>query len=142
MFGEQAVQSGHADVVQPVDPIAHGFGAHRRLLCRSLVGGTRGEDKNRALAGGRGVGPPGDCPRDRMKARVWNPFSDRSVSVGVGARDQQRMAGRDDALGYGGDLRGGLPWAENHLWKALANAPLMVHPSESEVFEGGLAQIL
>ena len=52
------------------------------------------------------------------------------------------MAGRDDALGDGGDLLGGLPRAENHLWKALANAPLMVDPSESEVLEGRLAQIL
>ena len=121
MFGEQSVESGHADVVQPVDPIAHGFGANRSLLSRSLVGGTRGEDQNRALAGGRGVGPPGDGPCDRMKARVWNPFSHRSVSGVVGARDEERMTGRHDALGDRGDLRGGLPWAENHLWKALAN---------------------
>ena len=77
-----------------------------------------------------------------MKARVGNPFSDRRVSVGVGARDQQAVAGRDDALGDGGDLRGGLPWAENDLWKALPDAPLVVDPGEAEVFERGLAQIL
>ena len=77
-----------------------------------------------------------------MKARVWNPFSHRSVSGGVGARDQERMAGRDDALGNRGDLLGSLSGAENHLGKALSNAAMVVDPGESEVLEGGLAQIL
>ena len=52
------------------------------------------------------------------------------------------MRRRDDSLGDRGDLLGGLPWTENHLWKALADAAVMVDSGESEVFERGLAQKL
>ena len=49
-LAEQAVESGDADVVQPLDVVAHQLGRARRLLGDRQVGGAGGGDDDRALA--------------------------------------------------------------------------------------------
>ncbi len=51
VLGEQAVEAGDADVVQPVDRVAHDLGGDRGLLGDRQVGGAGGGDEDRAPAG-------------------------------------------------------------------------------------------
>ena len=49
-LAEQAVDAGDADVVEPVDVVAHQLRGARRFLGDRQVGGAGGGDEDRALA--------------------------------------------------------------------------------------------
>jgi hypothetical protein len=77
-----------------------------------------------------------------MKSRVWNPFSHRSVGVGIRTRHEERVAGRHDAFSDRSDLLGGLSRPENDLRKALPGAPVVIDAGKAKILERSLAQIL
>jgi hypothetical protein len=64
------------------------------------------------------------------------------MSFGRGARDQQAVAGTDEAVGDGGDLSGSLALTENDFREALAGLAMLVDPGEPEILERLLAQDL
>ena len=45
VFGEQPVEAGDADVVQPIDGVAHDLGGDRRFLGDRQIGGAGGGDE-------------------------------------------------------------------------------------------------
>ena len=47
---EQPVQAGHADVEDPLDPVARQLGGQGRLLGDRHVGGPRADHRDRAAA--------------------------------------------------------------------------------------------
>ena len=55
VLGEQAVQPGDPDVVEPIDVVAHDLGGDRRFFGDRQVGGARRGDEDRA-ASARGGG--------------------------------------------------------------------------------------
>ena len=79
----------------------------------------------------------------RVMARAMSWYSTPGTSartasqhVDAGPCHEQRRPAGGDARRDGRDLRRCLPQAENDLRKALADRPVVVHPGESEVFEG------
>src|SRR3954470_4118548 len=109
----------------------------------SLATGRAGGPAAAAGAGplarfGRGGGMR-DGPGNGVELRVRNSCSHRLRSGGIRARDQEVVAGGDDAFGDAGDLVRRLARAENHFRESLTGAPVVVDPGESQVFEGGLA---
>ena len=66
----------------------------------------------------------------------------RTASIGLSGRprDQQVVAGGDDALGNRGDLRRSLALAEDHFGKSLADAAVVIDAREAQVLERRLAQ--
>jgi hypothetical protein len=77
-----------------------------------------------------------------VECRVGYFLPDRIECGGVGAGDEQVVAGGDDALGDGGYLFRRFSGAENDFGKALPDAAVMVDPGEAEVLERRLAQNL
>ena len=49
-FGQQTVEAGDADVVEPVDVVAHDLGRDRRFLCHWYVRSSRRGDQDDTLA--------------------------------------------------------------------------------------------
>jgi len=73
---------------------------------------------------------------------VGESGSNRRECLGSRTGDEQTFACRHDARGNGGNLIRALSRPENHFGEPLADPPVMIDASETEVFEGGLAQNL
>ena len=128
------MQARHADVVQPIDLVAHDLGRDGGLLGDRQVGGAGGGDDDDAPARRR-VAPPLDDPRLLVKDGVGDPGPDRRKGGRVRAGHQQAVPAGDDGGGDAGDLVGGLPGAEHHLGKTLADGPVMIDPGKPEVLD-------
>ena len=66
---EQAVQPGHADVVDPLDVVAHQLGGDGGLLGHRQVGGAGADKADAASAPRRGVAPPSRPALSRGRRR-------------------------------------------------------------------------
>ena len=123
LLGEQAVQPGDADVVEPVDGVAHQFGGDRRLLGHRQVGRAGARHQHRAGALRDVALAKRDRPRRLVILRRRHLQPHGVDRLGGGAGDQQRVPVGHDALGNRRDLGRRLADAQDDLGEALANLP-------------------
>ena len=129
--GEQAVQAGHAHVVQAVHAVVHDLGADRGLLGDGLVRRAGRGDQDRPDPGRDFAGPPLDDPRGLVVDGVGDDGADGLERLGRRPRDQQRVAparrsARAMAAVWAGVLpspkiTSGKPFRTDRWWSTRAN---------------------
>jgi len=135
MLPEQPMDAGDTDVEQAIDRITHHVQRHACFLGNRQVGGARGCYQDRATALEHVVLTARDGPGNGVKGCGGHDRVNGRKRLLAGTRDEQRVPACDDLRGDGGDLRGGLPEAEDHFREALAKLALMIHPGETEILE-------
>ena len=81
VFAEQPVEAGDADVVQPIDRVAHDLGGDGRFLGDRQVGRAGGGDQDRAAARRRRL----PMRRVIVRASSWNDARGQRLAHGVEA---------------------------------------------------------
>ena len=135
VLAQQAVKSGDADVVEPVDRVAHHLGGDGGFLGDGQVRRAGRRDEDGAAPGGHLVHAAGDGAGHLVILGGGHHGAHRVVRRLVGAGDEQRVATGDDAIGDGGDLIGRLAQAEDDFGEALALGPLVVDAGEPDVLD-------
>ena len=113
-FGQEPVKAGNADVVQPVDVVAHDLGGDRRFLCHWYVRSSRRGDQYDALTT-RHVDSPLDDPGLFVETGVRHEFRYFAERGAIRPGDEQAVSTHDDGVGDPGDLVGGLALSEDRL---------------------------
>ena len=134
--GEQALEPGDADVVEPHDAVPERLGRLGGLLGDRQVARAGGADADLAGAVGlRGGTDDGEAAR-RVPPRVRFCGRERGGLRRVEPRDEHPpRAAPSDRADDGADLLGRLARPVDHLGGALAQLPPVVHLGEPEVLE-------
>ena len=112
------MEAGDADVVHPIDLVAHDLRGDGRFFRDGQVGRPGGRDDNDAPSGGA-FPATRDRPGELVKDGVGHFLPDSVERARVSPRNQQAVTRGDDALGDGGDLLGRLAGTEDYLRKSL-----------------------
>ena len=106
MFAKQTVDSCDPYIVQTVDRVAHHLGCKSCLFGDGQVGRACCRDQHAASDVRYVVLLQGDSASSLVVCRPGNHREHGGERRIIGARDQQGMTSRDDALGDTGDLGG------------------------------------
>ena len=128
------MEARHADVIEPIDVVAHDLGAHGGLLRDRKVRCACGGNEHDAASAGH-VQAALDNPGHFMKPVVRHERGHRVKSLGVRPRDEQAVAPVDDGLGDPGDLLWPLSLSVDDLGEALAGGTVVVDARKAEVFD-------
>ena len=112
------MEARYADVVHPIDLVAHHLRGNRCFFCDGQVCRPRGRDDNDALSRGRVPGTR-DRPGELVKDGVGYFLPDSVERARVSPRNQEAMTRGDDAFGDGCDLLWRLAGTEDYLRKSL-----------------------
>ena len=138
------MDAGHADVVETLDRVPHGFGGDQGLLGYRNVGGAGGDDQN-LLVGYERAFPlrvrHHDGARHFVEFRVGEGFSHtvENLPGGAGGQDLVPLCQPTN------DLRGLLDafvLAKHHLGKPLTQRPVVVQRRKAQVLVRKVLQLL
>ena len=131
----------HADVVEPLHPVAQELGGLGGLLGHGQIAGAGGQDDDGADAAGLRQGADAADVGGRVVVEVQpGPHVCGRLRAHPGNQHGLLAAG-EHILGDGGNLLGGFAGAVNHLGGPLAEAPVVVHLGEAQIVEGGEFQM-
>ena len=139
-LGEEPVDPRHADVVQPIDVVAHHIGRDRRFLCHWYVRSSRRRYQDHAFPTPC-VDPALDDSGLCVEMGVRHDFRYFGERGGIRPGDKQAVSALNDGMGNAGDLIGGLALSENHFRESLTSGACVIDAGESQVFNGRARQI-
>jgi len=86
------MEAGDADVVEPLDGVAHHLAADRGFVRDRQIRGARGHDQERACGARRVIPAQKNDTTVLMKGSVGDDFFDRHKGFRRRPRDQQTMS--------------------------------------------------
>ena len=136
---EQAVQSGHANIVDTVDLVAHQLCRDRGLLSNGQIGRAGADEADAAKGFARKAihrRGSGYLVVLTVRDALLQPPED----FGVDARDEEAAGAFNQPLGDSDDLFRRLPLAEHDLRQVVAEGAVVVEFGEPQVFVGQMPQ--
>src|ERR1017187_2507108 len=144
-FGEafavahEAVDAGHADIVDGVDFIAHQFRGDPGFLGDRHIAGAGANHGDAAFAVNGAVAPETDGAGEDRVFAAGQLGGDGGGANRVGAGDQNIARILQQAGGDGDHVIGGLALGEDDLWNAVPQGAMVIHLGEAQVFKGHVA---
>ena len=133
MLGQEPMNSGNANVVQPIGDVSHELARETRLLGNRQVGRARGNDQNGATTWLDVPLTKTNRSGERMKGRTRYDSPDRLKSGFVRARDQESLAVRHNLFGNARDLFGGFALTEDDFGKSLPYGSMVIDASKAQI---------
>jgi len=131
-FSEQTVEPGDADVVQPIDVVAHHLGGDRGFFGHGYVRSSCRGDQYDTMPPGR-IDTPLNDPGLIVEAGLWYDLRNAFERCGVGAGDQQAVAAADNRFRNSGNLGRRLPLAVHDLGESLSGGAMVIDAGEAEI---------
>ena len=132
--GQQTVEAGDPDIVEPVHVVAHDLGRDCCFFCHRYVRSSRSCHQDYSLAPLDREAPFDDSGLF-VEGRIRYDFRYGLKRGGVRARDEQAVAALDDGSGDTRNLGGRLPLSKHHFRKPLAGRAMMVDLGKPQVFD-------
>ena len=127
------MQTRHADVINPVHAVAHGFRRDRRLLRHRQVARAGAQDRDGARRFLERPGLDRDAARHRVIDRPSKPLAQGAGVIGRDPRDQHSSIRFDDARRNLHHLIGRFARAINHLGETFAQGAMSVHLGKTKI---------
>jgi len=138
--GEQAMNSGDADVVEMLHIVAHDFGGHDGFFSDRNVAGARGNYRDRAPAMLSVIFLQYDRASHLPIFGFAHLLADRAELLGRGARCEDVAFVLGELLEDAGDLSRRLPFSEDDFGHARAQSAMVIDLGEAEILEGQVTQ--
>ena len=129
------MNTGYADVPNPLDLIAHCFRRERGFLGNRNIAGARGYDGNRPHASFRSISLNSYQARSAVPLGIGRHVAHFTESSFVGMRNQNIGRAFDQALDDAHYLGTCLPGPEDNFGKALTAGPRVIDSSIADVLE-------
>ena len=139
-LGQEPVQAGDPDVVQPFDIVTHEFGGAGGFFGHRQVGRARGHHQHGAVARLDVLLFEGDQARHGQIHRLWDEGFHGFVGVERRTGDEQCGAAPHDLAGDGGHLGRRLAETEDNLGEPLPHRAVMVDLGKPQIFEGAFTE--
>ena len=129
------MDAGNADVIEPIDRVAHQLGRDRRLF-RDRDVGRAGRTEDDGARARRNGSLHGNGPGHLVVLSLGHQDLDRLPGGFVGPGDQEGVAPADDLGGNCRNLGRCLAQSEDDFGKALPHRPMVVDLCKPKVLKG------